>query len=50
MYDERERVGQTIYFDPETKDRLAELARRDRRSFSNYVAFILEQHVEENFK
>ena len=36
--------------DKELKDKLEMLAKRDKRSLSNYICLLLEKHVEEESK
>lgn len=36
--------------DKELKDKLEVLAKRDKRSLSNYICLLLEKHVEEELK
>ena len=46
--EDKARVGTII--DKELKDILEILAKRDKRSLSNYICLLLEKHVEEELK
>lgn len=42
------KVRVVTILDKELKDKLEILAKRDKRSLSNYICLLLEKHVEDN--